>query len=105
MIIRSSKLSEGNTLEEQGGKIVLTHTENIEPVLEANYASRKDLNNGWSKNRNMRRIASIPFTVWLQWTKQYPELIMGDKELKEKTLRKILKEEEMKQFWTVEKGV
>ena len=105
MIIRSSKLSEGTILTETKNGIELHKTVNIEPVLEANYQARKDIQNGFTKDRNMRRVASIPFETWISWTKEDPGLICGDKELREKLLRKKLHAEENKVFWTVNKGL
>ena len=105
MIIRSNRLSEGQTLEEKGGKLVLTNTVNIDPVLEANYLDRKDSKDGYTDHHTMRRVASIPLPTWLIWTREYPELLFGDKEIKEKTLRKLLYKEEAKPFWTVGKGL
>lgn len=105
MILRTNKLTEGTTVVEKDNKLTLTRVDNIEPVLEANYHARKDSQNGWMKDRSMRRIASVPFVVWNQWIKEYPELVVGDKELKEKTLRKLLRQEEAQQFLTVSKGI
>jgi hypothetical protein len=53
----------------------------------------------------MRRVASVPILTWLEWTKEYPEIMHGDKEIKEKTLRKLLYKEQAKPFWTVGKGL
>ena len=78
---------------------------NLEPVLANNYLQKKELNNGFTKDRSMRKIASIPFETWLNLTQRFPELLLGDKELKEKTLNKWLHSEEGKMFWSVEKGV
>jgi len=105
MIIRSSKLQEGTTITEDRDKITLDKVVDIEPVLAANYFSKKDSQNGFSKDRSMRKVASIPFETWLDLTKRMPELILGDRELREKSMRKWLKSEEGKMFWSVEKGV
>ena len=105
MIIRSHRLTEGNHVEEIDGKIVLTRTTNIDPLLEANYKARNDGTNGWRMDRSLRKIASIPMDLWLTWTKQYPELLIGDREIKEKTLRKLLKSEEASMFLAVSKGI
>jgi hypothetical protein len=104
-IIRTSRLEEGNKVTETNGKLVLDKVVNIEPVLQANYEARKDSQNGWSKERNIRRVASIPFETWIAWTREEPGLIAGDKELRDKLLKKKLYAEENKVFWTINKGL
>lgn len=105
MIIRTSKLKEGVTITEDKGELTLTRTVDIDPVLRANYEARKDDQNGFSKNRSIRRVASVPIETWVDLTKRMPELLLGDKELREKTLDKWLHSDEGKMFWTVNKGV
>lgn len=105
MILRSNKLQNETTLEEKDGKIHLTRYTNIEPLLQSNFESRKDPNNGWAKDRSYRKIASVPMDVWLTWTKQHPELLLGDKELRDKVLKKLMYEEENRPFWSVAKGI
>ena len=105
MIIRSSRLTEGQTLEEKDGKLILTNSINIDPVLKANYEARKDSKDGYTDGHTMRRVASVPFPTWLVWTRDHPELLIGDKELKEKTLKKLLYQEESRPYWTVGKGI
>lgn len=105
MIIRSSKLQEGNTITEKNGEFTLTKVIDIEPYLKANNESKKDLQNGFSVDRSYRKVASIPPEIWFQLTKKMPELVLGDAELREKTLKKWLKSEEGKMFWSVESGV
>lgn len=48
------------TLEINGKEIILTNTANIDQVIKDNYEDRMVGNNGWSENRTMRRICSIP---------------------------------------------
>jgi hypothetical protein len=105
MIIRSSKVQEGTTITEDKGEFILHKSVDIEPVLKSNYESKKDLQNGFSKDRAYRKVASIPMETWLDLTRKMPELIIGDKELREKTLNKWLKSDEGKMFWSVERGV
>jgi hypothetical protein len=105
MILRSSRLSEGQTVEELNGKLILTNTINVDPYLQNAYELRKEDRNGWAEDKSIRKIASVPFTVWNQWCKQFPELIAGDKELREKTLNKLLRSEEGSPFCTVRKGI
>ena len=105
MIIRTNKLSEGTHLKEEDGKLTLTRVTDIDPILQSNFESKKDLNNGFSKDRSYRKIASVSMDTWLGWCKQNPELVVGDKELREKTLKKLLYTDEGKMFWSVEKGI
>ena len=105
MIIRSSRIQEGTTITEEKGEFNLLQTVDIEPVLKANCESKKDLQNGFSKDRSYRKVASIPMETWLALTRKMPELLLGDKELREKTLNKWLRSEEGKMFWSVESGV
>ena len=93
------------TLTETKGEFTLTKNVDIEPILKSNYEAKKDDQNGYSKDRSFRKVASIPFETWINLTKRMPELILGDKELREKTLSKWLRSEEGKMFWSVEKGV
>lgn len=105
MIVRSSKLEEGSELIEENGQFTLLKTVDIEPVLKVNYEFKKDLQNGFSMDRSLRKVASIPFETWIALTRQMPELIAGDKELREKTLNKWLRSQEGKMFWSVTSGV
>lgn len=43
----------------------------VSPVLERNKALYNDGTNGWSKSREMKRIASIPMEVIMLWKTQY----------------------------------
>ena len=106
MIIKSAKITEGTSLvDNNDGKFTLNHAMDITPILEANYHAKKDAQNGWSKDRNMRRVASIDPLTWKKWTQKFPELLLGDRKLRDKTLYNLLYTEEGKQFWTVERGV
>ena len=105
MIIRSSKIQEGTSVSEEKGEFTVTHAMNIDPILKHNYESRKDLSDGWSKDRSYRKVASIDPITWKKWHRENPELLFGDKELREKTLYRLLYSEEGKRFWSVNKGV
>lgn len=105
MILRTSKLKEGTVITEDKGKFTLIQSVDIDPVLKANYEAKKDSQNGFSKDKSYRRVASIPIETWVSLTRRMPELLLGDKELREKTLNKWLHSEEGKMFWTVSKGV
>lgn len=105
MIIRTSKLTEHTQIIEKDGSVTLQKAIDISPVLQANYEDRKDSGNGWAKDRSVRRIARIPMETWLEWTKEEPALIVGDKELRDKLLKRKLLQEESKVFLTVNKGL
>lgn len=105
MIIRSSKLQEGTVLTEDKDGIILNKTVDIEPVLKANYEAKKDYQNGFSKDHSIRRIASVPIETWVEWTREEPALVLGDRELRENLLRKKLYKEENKVFWTINQGL
>jgi hypothetical protein len=105
MIVRSNRLKEGTDISEKNGELILAHTMNIDPILEANYHSKKDEQDGWNKERSMRMVARISPLTWKKWCKEYPEILVGDKELREKTIYKLLYTEEGKKFWTVNSGV
>lgn len=105
MIIRSNKIQEGTTVTEDSCGLTLTKVVNIEPILKANYESKKDIQNGYSQDHSYRKVASLPMETWIDLTRRMPELLLGDKELREKTLNKWLRSEEGKMFWSVESGV
>lgn len=44
-------------------KYKLTNILNDDHIEEANYIEAKDLNKGWSKERTLRKVASIPIDV------------------------------------------
>lgn len=97
-------IKETEKIEIDGDKIKLTRMVDDTPILMANDHAKRDAQDGWSVDRKMRRVASIPFDEWNVWIKNYPELLVGDKELREKTLRKLLYSRG-KKYWTVGKGV
>lgn len=106
MIIKSQKITEGTSLvDNNDGQFTLNHAMDISPILEANYHAKKDDQNGWSKDRSMRHVASIDSLTWKNWTDKFPELLVGDRKLRDQTLYKLLYTDEGKQFWTVERGV
>lgn len=72
---------------------------NERAILEANAEKRKmeQRRMGWG-----RQVGSIPQIVYSQWLKQHPELRSGDKELRDRTLLKLLRENP--QYLVVEKA-
>jgi hypothetical protein len=107
MIIHSNKIQEGMTFTEENGEFTLTRNVNITPLLQANYESRKDPQNGFSKDKNWRRVISVSVETIMQWMREYPEIMSGDHEAEDRALKKLLKREENKGFSTVEniKGI
>lgn len=105
MIIHTSKISEHTTLTEKDGAVTLEKAVNISPILQRNFEDKKDYQNGWAKDRSVRRIARIPVDTWMAWTREDPALISGDKELRDKLLKRKLMAQENKVFWTVNSGI
>lgn len=103
MILRTNRLQEGVDVKEENGNLVLTRAVNVEPVLEANYHARKDLQNGWSKDRSYRRIGSIDFDVWNELIKRHPEIVCGDSLERDRLILKWLNSDEGRQWKTVDK--
>jgi hypothetical protein len=59
---------------EQDGKYYIRHRQNadsIQEVLSANEAARISGHDGYSKTRELRRIASIPVMLDYEFTKKY----------------------------------
>lgn len=104
MIITAKNLPE-QTVEIKGDEIKITNNEYVGDVMDNNSQLRSDLNNGFSVDREFRRIASIPNSVFYEWIRHYPEITQGDRELRDKTLKKLLKKPE--NFWllTVDGGI
>jgi hypothetical protein len=104
MIIRAAKLPK-TSLTYEGDNFNVTHADVIDDVLLLNKEDRKDPYNGFSRDRNYRRVASIPVLTWMEWAKTHPELACGDRELRDKTLKKLLRSAENAVFKTVGGGV
>jgi hypothetical protein len=49
--------------------LTMQRTQDVEPILEANKRDYAD-GDGWTENRDMRHVASIPNVVVEQWLKQ-----------------------------------
>lgn len=62
---------------QDGGKIVVKHSDDVEPILEHNKALAS-LNDGWSPSRDMRRAASIPMIVIEQWMREGVDVFNPD---------------------------
>lgn len=61
MIIKSKKNIEGLFQQEyKGDDFVFHHAERIDPILKSANLQREAGNNGWGKNKSMRKIATVP---------------------------------------------
>jgi hypothetical protein len=105
MIIRTSKLTEGNNIEEIDGKIVLTKSINLDPLLEHNYQLRKDSQDGWSNDRSYRHYGSVSMEILMQWKKEFPEILSGDRDAESSALRILFNRPENEVFMTVKKKI
>ena len=48
---------------EKTGEIGITQQEYIGDVIQSNIEKQKDGTNGWTKDRNMRQVGSIPYSI------------------------------------------
>ena len=49
------------------GSFTVKTSQDAEPIIERNKADQNLGNNGYTKSRNMQKVASIPMTVQLKW--------------------------------------
>lgn len=101
-IIKSNNnLGEGLVGAEFSEKFVkVSHVENVSPIFAANQKSREDSHNGFSDDRSMRKIASIPPLVAIEAEKTHPGLFQDKNMMKE-----FLRSDVGKLCMTVRKGV
>lgn len=52
------------------GNVIFRSLQEAQPVLDANAEIRNSGNRGWTENRDMRYVASIPAGVILEWMQQ-----------------------------------
>lgn len=57
-------------LQESDSKLTIKNTQDVEPILKKN-KQLITLNNGYSKSKDLKRIASIPNIVLTIWAKEY----------------------------------
>ena len=74
-------------MEHVGDKTLFNHLERVDGIMEHAESMRNFSNNGWTKEKNMRKVASVPSVLFLK----HPE-IFQDKS--GKLLRKFLQTEE-----------
>ncbi len=53
-----------------GDKIIERKTQDVEPILEDNKRLYNEPGGGWSKSRELRRVASIPLVVAEKWMRE-----------------------------------
>lgn len=97
MIIKTNKNIEGLAkIEYEKDNFIFTHAQNITPSLEQAHLLREFGNNGWSTDKNYRRIATIPsieFVRHPEWAQDTEQII------------KWLKSEDGKPYRTVKGGI
>ena len=80
--------------------IKAVHVENVTPVFLDNKKAREEEGNGWTDEKKMRKIASIPPLVAVEAEKNFPGLFQ-DKNM----MRRFLRSDVGKLCLTVRKGV
>lgn len=55
---------------EDEGKLVTKLEQDVEPILENNKRLQNDGTGGWSKSRELRRVATVPLIVIDQWLRE-----------------------------------
>ena len=63
-VIRSDYIQESN------GKLTVKNTQDVNPILKKN-KELYNLNNGYSKSKDLKRVASIPNICLAIWAKEY----------------------------------
>jgi len=91
-------------IKESDGKLTIKQTQDVEPVLKKN-KQLITLNDGYSKSRDLKRVASIPNICLTIWAKEYNGtnnwFRIPDVERK-KILKKKLNSNEYRYFRTAE---
>lgn len=59
---------------ERTGKLELKCAELIGDVLQGNILDQKDPGNGFSAGRTMRKVASIPTSVFAEWQREFDKI-------------------------------
>lgn len=65
-------------IDYKGDNFIMTHAEQVDPMMERAKVIRDESDNGWSEDRNMRQIGCIPSSVLLK----HPEWMHEPKLLK-----------------------
>jgi hypothetical protein len=75
--------------DEMSGQSVIQTTEDVQPILDANQSMMNQGDSGYSKSRELKRIANIPMSVLMEWNqklgidlmKQSPFAILKDRKV------------------------
>jgi hypothetical protein len=65
---------------EPDGTAVFRTTQDCEAVVERNIALQNDADRGWLPGGDMRRVASIPMGVVMQWMQEGVDLFSGEQQ-------------------------
>lgn len=60
--------------DERTGKLDIKMAEYIGDVLQENIIGQKDPANGFTMNRTMRKVASIPSTIFREWQMEFERI-------------------------------
>lgn len=67
---------------EEGGKMIVQHRQDVEPILDRNQALANHDDRGYSPSRELRRVASIPLTEIMKVMKKVGKFQLTDPEVK-----------------------
>ena len=56
--------------DESAGQVTVERVQDVEAILDNNKRSLNDGTNGYSKSKDLKRVASIPLVVIEQWMKE-----------------------------------
>jgi len=91
-------------IQESDGKLTINNQQNLNPLMERN-KKLYTLNDGYTKSRDMRRVASVPPIILQIWTKEYNGTNNWwglPKEIQKKIMRTKLNSNEFRYFRTSE---
>jgi len=69
--VKSEKITSAHGIDTylhlDGTRLIIENRFDAQPILEANKITSADGTGGWSPSRNMRKIASVPYTLLAEW--------------------------------------
>lgn len=91
-LITTNRAREGTLVQIEGGKLAITHAEEMDDIMAATKADRldRDGTNGFTKKKLLRRIGRLGNVDLLRAMQKYPEILRGDRQAKDKAWYKIL---------------
>lgn len=104
-ITATKETKEGTRAFTDGDKIIAYHTEDIAPVLRANYELRKDENNGWSKDKHFRLIGQLTFLGFESVVAHHPEVEVLDIQIQNRAWHKAFTCDQCRHWFSVRTGV